>query len=349
MRFTPGSTQAEELVASTDVPLMAVELPSGRILAANAALAAVLDKPLDELQYHSSIDLIVPSDRAFARAAMKSLVSGELTGYQAVRRIRSNDGKERELGFWVSAVDIDTQRVGLASVIPYSGVDSQFQPLTNMSQFPTPGDVVLGTVDEEWRVDRISQDVLHVLGLSAETCRGLPVLGVLYPLDVSSFVAAVEHAKRGQRAVRLVLRLRARSGEWRSLACVLTTISSGNPPALAFALLRDLGESDGLDRLNRSSHFEMSLQRIADELRAAGIVARLQTMPDLTRVPELATLTSREWEIVTRLLDGERVPAIASDMFVSQKTVRSHLSSVFSKLGIHSQAELIQKLRGRSD
>jgi DNA-binding CsgD family transcriptional regulator len=32
---------------------------------------------------------------------------------------------------------------------------------------------------------------------------------------------------------------------------------------------------------------------------------------------------------------------------VSQSTVRNHLSSVFKKVGVHSQAELIRRLRPR--
>jgi DNA-binding NarL/FixJ family response regulator len=44
-------------------------------------------------------------------------------------------------------------------------------------------------------------------------------------------------------------------------------------------------------------------------------------------------------------MDGQRVPWIAADLFVSQSTVRDHLSSIFRKLGVRSQAELIRRLR----
>jgi two-component system response regulator DevR len=58
-----------------------------------------------------------------------------------------------------------------------------------------------------------------------------------------------------------------------------------------------------------------------------------------------AHLTSREREILDRLLDGDRVHSIANELFVSQSTVRNHLSSIFKKVGVHSQAELIARLR----
>ena len=66
-------------------------------------------------------------------------------------------------------------------------------------------------------------------------------------------------------------------------------------------------------------------------------------------VPQLSELSSCELEVVTMLLAGDRVPAIAKSLFVAQSTVRNHLSSVYKKLGIESQQELIDLLRGRKD
>jgi DNA-binding CsgD family transcriptional regulator len=59
----------------------------------------------------------------------------------------------------------------------------------------------------------------------------------------------------------------------------------------------------------------------------------------------LRALTARESEIVARLLDGDRVPAIAAKLFLSQSTVRNHLASVFAKLGVTSQQQLLDSFR----
>jgi DNA-binding NarL/FixJ family response regulator len=92
--------------------------------------------------------------------------------------------------------------------------------------------------------------------------------------------------------------------------------------------------------------------QIMEEMRA---LVRVRTQPDhwplasdqpedpsLVAVPRLST---REREVLARLLDGERVASIAADLFVSQSTVRNHLSSIFRKVGVHSQSELIRQLR----
>jgi two-component system response regulator DesR len=59
-------------------------------------------------------------------------------------------------------------------------------------------------------------------------------------------------------------------------------------------------------------------------------------------------LSSRESEIVARLVSGDRVPAIARALFLSQSTVRNHLSSAFGKLGVTSQQELVDLYRARA-
>jgi DNA-binding CsgD family transcriptional regulator len=65
-------------------------------------------------------------------------------------------------------------------------------------------------------------------------------------------------------------------------------------------------------------------------------------------VPELFRLSARERSIVSRLMAGDRAPAIADALQLSQSTIRNHLSAVFRKLGVRSQQELIDLLRNRT-
>jgi DNA-binding CsgD family transcriptional regulator len=337
----------EALVRSSDVPLAAVDLPSGRLLAVNPLLASAVGSTVSALTGASSLDWLSPDERHAAQLGFQALADGDLTGYQAIRRLTNPEDPDQVFAIWVSTVGVGGGRVGLASVIPSASHDNQFRALPPASKVPEPGSIVLGTIDSSWRLDRISQDVTPLLGLTPEQCTGQPVLGSIYPSDIPAFLAAVEHARQGERAVRLTLRLSARSRDWTEVAVVLATIAPGDPPALAFALIRDDAAADppGPGDSTREMQLEAHMLRIADELQAAGLIPRLQQLPALTDEPRLGKLTSREWAVLTRLLDGQRIPAIAADLNVSQSTVRNHLSSIYAKLGVHSQVDLVRLIR----
>lgn len=56
-------------------------------------------------------------------------------------------------------------------------------------------------------------------------------------------------------------------------------------------------------------------------------------------------LSKREREVVLELQNGGRVATIAKKLSVSPTTVRNHLQRIFWKLGVHSQAELVEYAR----
>lgn len=62
---------------------------------------------------------------------------------------------------------------------------------------------------------------------------------------------------------------------------------------------------------------------------------------------QLAALTAREREILTLVAKGANNQDIASQLFISDKTVRNHLTSIFDKLGVHSRAQAIVFSRDR--
>jgi len=341
-----GSTGAlETLVGSSEVPLAAVELPSGRFLAVNPPLAKALGSTIEALTGSSSLDQLSPDERHAAQLGFQALAEGGLTGYQAIRTLTHAGDPDQVFSVWVSVVELEGARVGLASVIPTADHDNQFRAVTSLPSVPELGNVVLGTVDEAWRVDRVSQDVAALLGITSDQCAGRPVLGMIHPSDAPGFLAAGEHARRGERAVRLSLRLSPGTQDWTAVTGVIATISPSVPPALAFALIRGDGGADAPPGSSREMQLEAHMQRIAEELRAAGLIPRLERLPVLTDIPQLGELTSREWAVLTRLLEGQRASAIAADLFVSRSTVRNHLSSIYAKLGVHSQVDLIRLMR----
>ena len=57
------------------------------------------------------------------------------------------------------------------------------------------------------------------------------------------------------------------------------------------------------------------------------------------------TLTEREREILRHLAQGKSNPAIATELFLSPKTVANHLSNIFGKLQVADRAEAIIRAR----
>ncbi|MEZ5250185.1 MAG: helix-turn-helix transcriptional regulator, partial [Ilumatobacteraceae bacterium] len=95
---------------------------------------------------------------------------------------------------------------------------------------------------------------------------------------------------------------------------------------------------------------EILLQHRTSDEFATAVEGCLRTVDGAPPEPAarrdvLDRLTSKEQEIVLLLLEGHRVRGIASQLFLSQHTVRNHLKRIFRKLGVSSQGELVARCR----
>lgn len=64
-----------------------------------------------------------------------------------------------------------------------------------------------------------------------------------------------------------------------------------------------------------------------------------------TQLPtELQQLSPREREVLRLLVTNHKPPVIAKELFISLHTVRNHIRSIFEKLAVHSQTELLTRL-----
>lgn len=80
----------------------------------------------------------------------------------------------------------------------------------------------------------------------------------------------------------------------------------------------------------------------ADELVATGsTVLRAGASPT-------TQLTPRELQIALHLVDGKTIREAAAALFLSPKTVEYHLRHVYTKLGIESRAQLIERMQSAS-
>jgi DNA-binding NarL/FixJ family response regulator len=57
--------------------------------------------------------------------------------------------------------------------------------------------------------------------------------------------------------------------------------------------------------------------------------------------PRLAVLTERELEVLTAMARGRSNARVARDLFLSEATVKSHVTRIFAKLGITDRAQAV--------
>ena len=86
--------------------------------------------------------------------------------------------------------------------------------------------------------------------------------------------------------------------------------------------------------------------RLGSVLCAAGRILRTQAFPGTGRVDRrldrsLADLTERERKVLALVAGGLSNAEIGGQLFISEKTVRNHLTRIFDKLGVNSRARAI--------
>jgi DNA-binding NarL/FixJ family response regulator len=100
------------------------------------------------------------------------------------------------------------------------------------------------------------------------------------------------------------------------------------------------------NRARRLDQLEGGLNALARQLETLGKQTGLLGSPrEITDLPELGRLSTREWDVLDAVLMGYRATDIGCKLSISPFTVRNHIRSIFRKLGVRSQSELLTKLR----
>ncbi len=107
-------------------------------------------------------------------------------------------------------------------------------------------------------------------------------------------------------------------------------------------VLRDMG-------LVAQVFTEEKLQGLAGEAaisRSMGtlLVEKLRQRPAqaLTGMrPVRSNLTAREWEVLDLLCERKTTDQIASELYLSSETVRSHVKAILRKLGVNSREDAV--------
>jgi signal transduction histidine kinase/DNA-binding NarL/FixJ family response regulator len=121
-----------------------------------------------------------------------------------------------------------------------------------------------------------------------------------------------------------------------------------------------------IDFIPKPFSFEELSQKIETVLKNLGkqkkailnlSISNLKSLDNLNAVPEdaklsptleqkckLYNLTNREIEIVKLIVKGTKYKDIAKTLFISERTVTTHIQNIFEKIGVSNRVEMINKL-----
>jgi DNA-binding CsgD family transcriptional regulator len=317
------------LVARSHAPMLVLQVPSEVITAASPSAAELLDPDGQTLVGRSLTDLV----EGDPSGAMPLLAGGRLTGYETVRALKLT-GQRRRL--WISAVpDTGPTRAAVAVLLKEDVTVSSLVPW-RQDDLSSP---VIGSTDAQLVVDRVSTEVYESLGHFVEDVVGTSFLSLIVQQDIPEVLSALARASKHDEGV--TLRVGVVGTGLASVPCHLVLLPLAPAPSCAFALLREDSQSPADGRAVADL-----ITRLRSGIRG-GMTQQGGASTPLRSDVDVRQLSGRELEIVRRLMAGDRVPAIAKQLYLSEGTVRNHLSSVFGKLGVGTQQELIELLRER--
>jgi PAS domain S-box-containing protein len=327
------------------VPVAIVEMPSLQ-LKPNDVFAALLGLDDAGMTRPSLTDLLSAEDRPVVDNIFGALASGLIESCQGRGRLRRPDGGELDVVGWVRPFDgARPCRRAVLAVAPAEGTRPLAAPWFARVDLKR---VVFGTLDHEWRFSEISPDAAELLGWDVDDARGSLMQSAVHPDDASLWLLTLARSGAEHRAVATRLRVQRAGGQWTPVRCVLSPLCDHNPGRFGFGLWLLSNEDDFKMADQRAARLEEHLWRIGAEVDASGIGGLSATRSLLWSHPELVGLSERQSQVLGRLISGERVPTIARSLFLSESTVRNHLSAIYRKAGVHSQSELLALLIGET-
>ncbi len=322
-------------LAQMPMPMVVVHLPTERYVRTNQAW----DSLFGGLTFEQ---IVSEDDLDDVRKLLNAIVDHRIDGYQRRGRFHTVDGRQILANLSLQRLRMaDTPDLAITVIVPGEQAGTELSPWISFAGELV--DLAVLATDHDWRVEHASNDVEALLGCEPGSIIGEALLGMVHPDDALKFLEAISGTFTLKQAKVVRVRLRAPTSSWRDLVCFVTALCEHKPPRLA-VLLTGAGSEPTPTEASRTEELEQHLWRIAMEVRAAGLVQDVGNTLPVDRTREFTELSGRQWEVVTRLVDGQRVPEIARSMYLSPSTVRNHLTVVFRKFGVHSQRELVALL-----
>jgi DNA-binding CsgD family transcriptional regulator len=310
-----------------------VDLTDMRIRAVSNAACEELGLPADRIVGRRAEDVIDPRDRPGATTALEALRAGAIEFYRAYRH-GANVAASKRVCAWVRRLDLGGRpyafiRFGDPNLPPSpwpAGVDV-IQKAVAVAVTDAHGIVQTASLYPDLGDDYCLDDILGLQLLPSPNVEEIVTLSDWRAARIDG--VSIAYGARVRNCEGVTAELEAIATALVGASGWLVVLVQMDPPASV-----------------REAELEGHLWRIAAEIEASGILMRAGRTPGLSlaRIGDAASLTPRQWEVLRRLAAGQRVPTIAAELFVSQSTVRNHLSAIFERFNVHSQAELLARL-----
>jgi DNA-binding CsgD family transcriptional regulator len=250
---------------------------------------------------------------AYYQLAEIERLRGEASEAEKSYRQASLAGRDPEPG--MSLLRLAQGRVDLALPTIRRALEEAEDPIARSRLLPACVEVMLEA--EDVAAARAAADELAEIATQLDA----PYLNAL-AADAAGAVILAEGDTRGALA-----RLRKAQRSWGELE---VPHQAARVRVLIGIACRELGD-------DASAELEFEAAR--------SVLEKLGARPDLERLarmvgsPRPGGLSRRESEVLTLVAAGKTNRAIATELFISEKTVARHVSNIFAKLGLSSRAE----------
>ncbi len=250
---------------------------------------------------------------AYYQLAEIQRLRGELAEAEASYRQASLGGRDPEPG--MSLLRLAQGRIDLALPAIRRALDEAQDPILRSRLLPACVEVML----EGGEVETARAAADELAGIAGEF--DAPYLDAL----AADACGAVLLAEGDPRAA--LTKLRAAQRSWRDLGA---PHQAARVRLLIGGACRELGDSAGA---------ELEFEAARSALEELGARLDLERLARLEGSQRLGGLSRRENEVLTLVASGKTNRAIATELFISEKTVARHISNIFAKLGLSSRAE----------
>jgi DNA-binding CsgD family transcriptional regulator/PAS domain-containing protein len=324
---------------------LTIDTVSRAITSCNDAFAEVVGRPAHDVQGRLITDFIDDEVKSVATAVMDGIRAGFISSVDGNIHLFRQAGSVG-VDCWILALGTGRPRhMAMAGVIAGDATVPTEAELIELGFRPTHLDlnrVVLATLDDEWRIIEMAPGSASQLGWpEPRPATVMPQLHQLvHPADSSILDESFGRGSSMEKPDTFTLRLRGPEEQWLSSRITVSPLRGSAPARFGLVISLRPTQEPGETESERLARLEEQLARIRQVVQSSTEGAGVTGSVDLN------DLTMRQREIVDRLLRGHRVDAIARDLYVSPSTVRNHLSAIFDKLGVASQSELVELLRG---